>query len=169
MSARGGGRGGRGGRGGGRGGGIGPGRGPPGTNWGDDLHRFVTRTPQENYPEYSIRVPAPITDEEERVVNRYLLFRQQVQDGPLYTRSKNLLGDPVHPSQTYTRDQWNELYQSKNKGTVDPFTAVPSYGDRFRPVERKLPDWSRFPVSMSNAPAPFPPGDPSLSRHTYPD
>ena len=41
----------------------------------------------------------------------------------------------------YGEAQNNALYSVKNKASVDPFTAVPTYSQRFARQERSLPDW----------------------------
>ncbi|KAG5950833.1 hypothetical protein E4U53_004331 [Claviceps sorghi] len=40
----------------------------------------------------------------------------------------------------------NARYGSKSKATLDPFTAMPTYSEKFVREERTLPDWSARPV-----------------------
>lgn len=46
----------------------------------------------------------------------------------------------------YGQEQRNALYGVKNKASMDPFTAMPTYSQRFVREERALPDWSRRPI-----------------------
>ena len=94
-----------------------------------------------------MRAPLPIQDVEQHIVNRFLLFRRHVHDGPLYTRSRAWDGDPVAPAKAYDREQVNNRYQGKSKATVDPFNAVPTYGNRFKPPQRSLPLLGQRPYS----------------------
>lgn len=40
----------------------------------------------------------------------------------------------------------NALYDVKSKASVDPFSAMPTYSQRFSRPERALPEWSSRPV-----------------------
>lgn len=40
----------------------------------------------------------------------------------------------------------NAVYGVKNKASLDPFTAMPTYSQKFVREERALPDWSGHPV-----------------------
>jgi DNA-directed RNA polymerase III subunit RPC7 len=46
----------------------------------------------------------------------------------------------------YGQSQANAQYGIKNKASVDPFNAVPTYSQRYIRQERALPDWSRRPI-----------------------
>lgn len=46
----------------------------------------------------------------------------------------------------YGQSQMNARFGLKNKATVDPFTAMPTYSEKFVREERSLPDWSARPV-----------------------
>ncbi|PON25906.1 hypothetical protein TGAM01_v205343 [Trichoderma gamsii] len=141
--SRGGGRGGgRGGRGGGRG-------GRPGLPW-DDTDEPDAR-PSELFPSFSYQpyvVPTSrnLNATEYNGVQYFLLLRHQIHSSPLYTSKRTSLIDPDAPRKTYGRDQMNALYDIRSKASVDPFSAMPTYSQRFSRPERALPEWSSRPV-----------------------
>jgi len=47
----------------------------------------------------------------------------------------------------YGQEQINKRYGTVSKATVDPFTAVPQYSDRFQKVPRTLPDLGSRPFA----------------------
>lgn len=47
----------------------------------------------------------------------------------------------------YGQDQINKRYGVKNKATVDPFLAMPTYSQRFSRQERSLPDLASRPFA----------------------
>lgn len=53
----------------------------------------------------------------------------------------------------YGQTQTNALYGVRNKASQDPFTAMPTYGQRFVREDRALPDWSQRPVCRELFPA----------------
>ncbi|KAK5996989.1 hypothetical protein PT974_02338 [Cladobotryum mycophilum] len=125
--SRGGGRGGgRGGRGGGRG-------GRPALPW-DDTDEPDAR-PSELFPPYVIPTARNLSSIEHNGVQYFLLLH------------------PSAPLKTYGRDQMNSLYDIRSKASVDPFTAVPTYSQRFSRQERALPDWSARPICREMYPA----------------
>lgn len=65
---------------------------------------------------------------------------------PLYTSKRTSLNDPTAPRKTYGQAQMNAVYGVKNKASVDPFTSMPTYSQKFVREERALPDWSGRPV-----------------------
>lgn len=84
----------------------------------------------------------------------FLLFREQVQDGPLYTatRSFNAFAAPGSTTQrAYGQEQINQRYGKKDKGTIDPFTAMEMPSSRMKRVERTLPDLGTRPFCMCSA------------------
>lgn len=123
--------------------------------------------------DYRVPIAAPLTEKEQREVNYFLLFRQRVHDGPLYTKTRsgwNPLGldlatstasgpssggssSTTYPSavsaasstaavKTYGLEQTQRRlprYGARDKSTVDPFLAVPSYSQRFVQPPRSLP------------------------------
>ncbi len=123
--------------------------------------------PVELFPAYSPPAVAPLTAQEGQTVDYFLLVREQIHAGPLYTqtrtwRAKSALPSssspsssspsaalPAHPgsSKAYGQDQINQQYGVRNKATVDPFTAVPMYSHRFQAAERALPDLAARPFS----------------------
>ncbi|KAL6860636.1 DNA-directed RNA polymerase III subunit C31 [Amphichorda felina] len=136
--SRGGGRGGgRGGRGGGRG-------GRPNLPW--DTGDEPDSRPSELFPERKVPDRRPLTAAESSTVQHFLLLRHQLHSSPLYTARRTLLHDPTTPRKMYGTEQTNALYGVRNRASQDPFTAVPTYGQRFVRQERALPDWSRRPV-----------------------
>lgn len=52
----------------------------------------------------------------------------------------------MNPRKMYGQEQMNARYGIKNKASVDPFTAMPTYSQKFVREERALPDWSNRPV-----------------------
>lgn len=97
-------------------------------------------------------IPAPLADREKSQVRSFLLFREQVHDGPFYTaaRSWNAFAASSSGSTTpraYGQEQINQRYGLKNKATLDPFTAVEMPSSRMRKPERALPDFSERPFS----------------------
>ncbi|PNH42167.1 hypothetical protein VD0004_g5079 [Verticillium dahliae] len=143
--SRGGGRGGgRGGRGGRRGG------GGPQLPWeGED----VDARPSELFPAYSVPEAKPLTSQETRSVSAFLLLRHQIHDGPLYTTRKlYTAADSAFSSshKHYGQAQLNAKYAAggggaRTKANQDPFTAVPTYAQRFLRAERTLPDFGARP------------------------
>lgn len=65
---------------------------------------------------------------------------------PLYTSKRTTLRDPTAPRKTYGQAQVNALYGVRNRASLDPFTAVPMYSQKFVPEERALPEWAARPV-----------------------
>lgn len=47
----------------------------------------------------------------------------------------------------------NARYGLKNNATVDPFTAMPTYSEKFVREERALPDWSARPICREMFPS----------------
>ncbi|KAJ4159133.1 uncharacterized protein LMH87_008046 [Akanthomyces muscarius] len=136
--SRGGGRGGgRGGRGGGRG-------GRPNVPW--DTGDEPDARPSELFPPYAVPTPRSLTTAEANSVHYMLLLRHQVHASSLYTSKRTALTDPTAPRKTYGQAQMNAVYGVKNKASLDPFTSMPTYSQKFVRQERALPDWSGRPV-----------------------
>ncbi|TKW59157.1 hypothetical protein CTA1_936 [Colletotrichum tanaceti] len=132
----------RGGRGGGRGGRGG--RQGPQLSWDNGEHAPDTR-PSELFPAYAIPTAKPLSDLERANVNAFLLFRRQFQDGPLYTRKRTWGMDPGNTRKLYGQEQVNAKYGVRTRGTADPFTAVPTYSQKFARPERALPEFGGRP------------------------
>ncbi|KAK1959933.1 III, C31 subunit of DNA-directed RNA polymerase [Colletotrichum sublineola] len=132
----------RGGRGGGRGGRGG--RQGPQLSWDNGEHAPDTR-PSELFPAYAIPTAKPLSDLERANVNAFLLFRRQFQDGPLYTRKRTWGMDPGNTRKLYGQEQVNAKYGVRTRATADPFTAVPTYSQKFSRPERALPDLAARP------------------------
>ncbi|OAA70397.1 DNA-directed RNA polymerase, III, C31 subunit [Cordyceps fumosorosea ARSEF 2679] len=136
--SRGGGRGGgRGGRGGGRG-------GRPNVPW--DTGDEPDARPSELFPPYAVPAPRGLTTAETTSVHYMLLLRRQMHSSPLYTSKRTALTDPTAPRKAYGQAQMNAVYGVKNKASLDPFTSMPTYSEKFVREERALPDWSGRPV-----------------------
>ena len=100
------------------------------------------------------RVPhaRPLSAQEQRFVNSFLLIRHQIHESPLHT-ARGLA--PISLSATsaqkhYGQAQLNAKYAAssgalRSRANVDPFTAVPTYSQRFTRQERTLPDFSSRP------------------------
>ncbi|KAI0193863.1 hypothetical protein F4808DRAFT_441690 [Astrocystis sublimbata] len=135
------GRGGRGGRGGARGAKGKP--APPGMPGGDDPSLIVNDKPRETYPKtYKPPIAPHPTGLEDRAIDSFLQFRREYHNTPLYTHphiNSEFLSvkDPVPPR--HGRAQMNERYGVKNRATVDPFTAVPTWSSRFVDEIRTVP------------------------------
>ncbi|KAF9880127.1 hypothetical protein CkaCkLH20_02081 [Colletotrichum karsti] len=132
----------RGGRGGGRGGRGG--KAGPQLSWDNGEHAPDTR-PSELFPQYAVPTAKPLSDHERANVNAFLLFRRQLQDGPLYTRKRTWGMDPLNVRKLYGQEQVNAKYGVRTRATADPFTAVPTYSQKFTRPERALPDFSSRP------------------------
>ncbi|PHH63745.1 hypothetical protein CDD81_5510 [Ophiocordyceps australis] len=130
-------RGGRGGRGGARG----PGR--PNVPW--DTGDEPDARPSELFPPRLVSMPRPLSSRESQAIQHLLLLRHQLHASPLYT-SKRSLHDPTSPRKLYGQAQLNALYDVRNKASLDPFTAMPTYSQTFVRPDRALPDWSARPV-----------------------
>lgn len=65
---------------------------------------------------------------------------------PIYTSKRSVLRDPTAPRKTYGQEQANAQFGTKNRASIDPFTAVDMYSHRFVREERALPDWTGRPV-----------------------
>lgn len=113
----------------------------------DENYEFIEKKPSELYPAYNVPSAAPLTKKEEKCVSYFLLFREQVHDGPLYTHTRTLSLDNGAPVRTYGQEQINKRYGVKNKATVDPFLAMPTYSQRFTKQERALPDLASRPFA----------------------
>ncbi|KOS22935.1 hypothetical protein ESCO_003635 [Escovopsis weberi] len=141
----------RGGRGGGRGGRGGGRGGRPALPWEDGDEPDAR--PSDLFPPYIVPTPRALTSIEDSSVQHFLLLRHQVHLSPLYISKRTSLIDPAAPRKVYGRDQMNALFDVKSKASVDPFTAVPTYSQRFARQERALPDWSARPVCREMFPA----------------
>jgi DNA-directed RNA polymerase III subunit RPC7 len=136
--SRGGGRGGgRGGRGGGRG-------GKPILPW--DTGDEPDARPSELFPPYNVPTSRELSATEADNVRHFLLLRHQIHSSSLYTSKRTSVHDPTAPRKVYSSAQINAQFSVRSKASVDPFTAVPTYSQRFVREERALPDWSRRPV-----------------------
>ncbi|KKY34017.1 putative dna-directed rna polymerase 3 subunit [Diaporthe ampelina] len=96
---------------------------------------------------YDVPIPAPLVVREKSQVKSYLLFREQVHDGPFYTATRSR--DPSAAARAYGQEQVNQRYGLKSKATLDPFTAVEMPSSRMRRPERALPDFSERPFNKS--------------------
>jgi DNA-directed RNA polymerase III subunit RPC7 len=86
-------------------------------------------------------------------IQYFLLLRHQMHSSPLYTSKRASLHDPTAPRKMYGQAQMNAHYGVKNKASLDPFTAVPTYSQKFVREERALPDWTARPVCRELFPA----------------
>ncbi|KAH6889180.1 DNA-directed RNA polymerase III, subunit Rpc31 [Thelonectria olida] len=134
----------RGGRGGGRGGRGGGRGGRPNVPW--DTGDEPDARPSELFPPYVVPNPKTLNSQEISSIQHLLLLRHQIHASPLYTSKRTSLHDPTAPRKLYGQDQMNARYGVKNKASLDPFTAVPTYSHKFVREERALPDWSHRPV-----------------------
>ncbi|KAH7171474.1 DNA-directed RNA polymerase III, subunit Rpc31 [Dactylonectria macrodidyma] len=141
----------RGGRGGGRGGRGGGRGGRPNVPW--DTGDEPDARPSELFPPYLVPTQKDLSLAEKRGIQHLLLLRHQIHGGPLYTSKRTLVNDPTAPRKLYGQAQMNARYDVKNKASLDPFTAVPTYSSKFIREERALPDWSHRPVCRELFPA----------------
>ncbi|KID88707.1 hypothetical protein MGU_04050 [Metarhizium guizhouense ARSEF 977] len=142
----------RGGRGGGRGGrGGARGGGRPNVPW--DTGDEPDARPSELFPPYTVPAPRDLASAEVSAVQHFLLLRHQIHSSPLYTSKRTSLHDPTTPRKMYGQAQMNARYGVKNKASVDPFTAMPTYSQKFVREERALPDWTARPVCREMFPA----------------
>lgn len=109
--------------------------------------------PSELFPHYAVPTPRDLSGAEIDAVQHYLLLRHQIHSSPLYTSKKNSLDDPTCPKILYGQAQMNARYGVKNKASVDPFTAMPTYSQKFVREERALPDWTARPICRELFPA----------------
>lgn len=98
---------------------------------------------------YDVPQTAPLTNKEKRQLSYFLLFREQVHEGPLYTQARAWTQDPADTTRAYGQDQINKRYggAGNSKATVDAFLAMPTYSQRFEKVERALPDLGSRPFA----------------------
>ncbi|KEY66634.1 hypothetical protein S7711_01929 [Stachybotrys chartarum IBT 7711] len=142
----------RGGRGGGRGGrGGARGGGRPQVPW--DTGDEPDARPSELFPPYAVPEARPLTKSELASVRNFLLLRHQIHSSPLYTSKRTSALDPTAPRKIYGQAQMNATYGVKSKASVDPFTAMPTYSQKFVREERALPDWSSRPICRELFPA----------------
>ncbi|KAK2594607.1 DNA-directed RNA polymerase III subunit C31 [Conoideocrella luteorostrata] len=142
----------RGGRGSGRGGRGGTrGGGRPNVPW--DTGDEPDARPSELFPPYVIPTPRDLSSTEISSVQHFLLLRHQIHSSPLYTSKRTSSHDPTAPRKMYGQAQMNARYGIKNKASVDPFTAMPTYSQKFVREERALPDWSARPMYREMFPA----------------
>lgn len=93
-----------------------------------------------------------MTKREKDQVRSFLLFREQVHDGPFYTATRsynNFTSSGSTTPRAYGQEQINQRYGINNKGTVDPFTAVDMPSSRMKRPERALPDFGDRPFCGS--------------------
>lgn len=95
---------------------------------------------------YAVPNPRALSAIEASSVHHMLLLRHQVHSSPLYTSKRAAQTDPTAPRKTYGQAQMNAVYGVKNKASLDPFTAMPTYSQKFVREERALPDWSGHPI-----------------------
>jgi len=102
---------------------------------------------------YHVPHAAPLTERETRAVSYYLQVRDAVHSGPLYTESSSArdsstiataAGGLPSTRRAYGREQINQRYGVRNKSTVDPFSAVPTWSSRQDPPPRTLADFSKL-------------------------
>ncbi|KYK61968.1 hypothetical protein DCS_03113 [Drechmeria coniospora] len=137
--------GGRGGRGGARGGGR------PNVPW--DTGDEPDARPSELFPPYAVPSTRELSATETNGIHHFLLLRHQLHASPLYTSKRTSLHDPTAPRKLYGQAQMNALYGVKNKASLDPFTAVPTYSQKFVREDRALPDWTARPICRELFPA----------------
>jgi hypothetical protein len=120
--------------------------------WGfDDPNVQPDGRPVELFPPYSVPVATLLSRREARAVDCYLLVREQVHSGPMYTRGKGAWEAESGSAGAYGQEQINERYGVHNKATVNAFLAMGSYSQRFEKPERTLPDLSARPFSGFSA------------------
>ncbi|KAK3361223.1 DNA-directed RNA polymerase III, subunit Rpc31 [Lasiosphaeria ovina] len=107
--------------------------------------------PSELFPPYDVPQAPALSKKEEKQVSFFLLFREQCHDGPLYTQARTQNGG--RSGRTYGQDQINKRYGQTSKATVDPFFAVPTYSQKFKQVERTLPDLDTRPFAKEFFPS----------------
>ncbi|KAH8879005.1 hypothetical protein GQ53DRAFT_775275 [Thozetella sp. PMI_491] len=115
--------------------------------WSMDPSIEFDPNPSKVFPEYNISQPSTLKAKEEKQVNLFLLFREQLHDGPLYTHARTRKHGADEPARVYGRDQMNSRYGTTNKANVDPFLAVPTYSQRFHRSERALPNLASQPFA----------------------
>lgn len=113
--------------------------------WSDNPDLSADHRPVELFPEYNVPKPAPIDSHEQRLVDYFLLVREQIHSGPLYTQART---SNTTTTRAYGQDQINARYREQSKATVDPFTSMPSYSRRFEKNARALPDLSERPFAL---------------------
>ncbi|KAK4130047.1 hypothetical protein BT67DRAFT_452720 [Trichocladium antarcticum] len=102
--------------------------------------------PSEQFPPYDVPKAPLLSRKEDRQVSYFLLFREQCQDSPTYTQARTWTSTCSN-SRTYGQEQLNKRYGQSTRATVDPFTAVPAYSDKFQTVPRTLPDLGSRPFA----------------------
>ncbi|KAJ4422172.1 DNA-directed RNA polymerase III subunit C31 [Gnomoniopsis sp. IMI 355080] len=118
--------------------------------WEEDKNLKVDYTPSETFPPYNVPIANPVTNREKDQVRSFLLFREQVHDGPFYTATRSYNSFTASGATTpraYGQEQINQRYGVNSKGTVDPFTAVDMPTSRMKRPERALPDFGDRPFS----------------------
>ncbi|KAF4125394.1 hypothetical protein GMORB2_4234 [Geosmithia morbida] len=131
--------GGRGGRGGGRG-------GRPNVSW--DTGDEPDGRPSELFPHYALPVPRHLTPTETNTVKNFLLLRHQLRASALYTSLRSETDvDPLRRKHGGATSRGTKTpYGVRSRANQDPFTSMPTYGQRFVREDRALPDWSNRPV-----------------------
>lgn len=127
------------------------GGGRPNVPW--DTGEEPDARPSELFPPRLVPTPRPASASETSGIQFFLLLRHQVHASPLYTSKRTSAHDPTAPRKLYGQAQVNARYGVKSKASVDPFTAVPTYSQKFVREERALPDWSARPVCRELFPA----------------
>jgi len=129
----------RGGHGGARGGVL------KGATWEHDASIKLESKPSDLFPPYSIPIPAPLTEKEKREIAHYRNLRDQIHQGPLYTKARKL--DSCIPAKTYGEDQYNNQYGTKSAADIDPFVGVPTYSMKYDQKKRVIPQLSGRPFN----------------------
>lgn len=121
---------------------------------------------------YSVPISSPVTNREKDQVQSFLLFREQVHDGPFYTATRSyntVTSSGATTPRAYGQEQINQRYGVNSKGSLDPFTAVDMPSSRMKRPERALPDFGDRPFcAFPPLPlSPHPPKGPPLcaSQH----
>lgn len=95
---------------------------------------------------YNVPKAPHLSKKEDKQVSYFLLFREQCQDSPTYTQARTW-AQSTSNKRTYGQEQVNKRYGQSSKATVDPFTAVPAYSDKFQRIPRALPDLGSRPFA----------------------
>lgn len=90
--------------------------------------------------------PKEAAQTESTVAQHLLLLGHQARTSALYTSKRTTQHDPTNPRKHYGQAQLNARFDVKNKASVDPFTAVPTYSQKYIREGRALPDWTHTPI-----------------------
>jgi len=117
------------------------------------IYRILTTTIRllitvQTHP--NLKKPKPLTLQELGILSNQKSHQTTVHRGPLYTAPTKR--DANAPAKFFSEEQYNSQYGTNSRADVDPFTAVPTYTNRYDPPKRDLPGIKNMKFNKSMFP-----------------